>query len=236
MRLVVWALLALVAADPPPPTPPTPPTPTPPTPPTPPATETPPPPPPVNAVPPGSEVLLRATDALAKQQWAEAIRISAPAIATYPDLAAAFRAILDVATDQLGREVGPDTVVARPKREKSKLAWGFEVGLPTGLRFEYDMNRRVVDSIGLRLGANAVIYGGGFTPTVDPTLFVDWRVADRWHLETSTGMIVYYGWSYPQLGAAVQYDPKGPLQVNLGARVAVPYMLFVPDVSVGFVW
>lgn len=230
MRFSLWALVVLFAADPPPPTPTS-------APPTPPAPEaTPPAPPPEAPVPPGPDVLKKATDALARQEWAEAIRLSAPAIATYPDLAASFKAILDVATDQLGRSREADTLAPpKIKREKSKLAWGFELGLPTGLRFEYDMNRRVVDGLGLRLGANLVYYDQGLVPTVDPTFFVDWRLADKWQLETSTGVIVYYGWVYPEIGLAVQYDPKGPLQVNVGARISA-YGMIVPDAGVGFVW
>jgi hypothetical protein len=235
MRLMIWFLLAVIGADPPPAAP----------------SQTPPPPtepaPPADAAPvaapdarPAADVLKDATDALTARRWADAIQLAAPAISAYPELSASFKAILDVATDQIARvdrEPDPEYLPQpprRPQRPPSRVAWGFEVGLPTGLRFEYQLHRKVVDSVGLRVGANLAVYDETYA-TVDPSVFVDWRISDTWQIETSTGLIVYYGWMYPNIGAAIQWDPKGPLQVNAGARISA-YGIVVPDVGVGFVW
>lgn len=53
--------------------------------------------------PTGADVLAEATSLLRARDWTGALDIAIPAIATYPDLAASFQAIAQLATDQIAR-------------------------------------------------------------------------------------------------------------------------------------
>ena len=53
--------------------------------------------------PTGDQVLAEATSKLRQRDWEGALDLAIPAIATYPDLAASFQAIAQLATDQIAR-------------------------------------------------------------------------------------------------------------------------------------
>lgn len=226
--------------------------------PTPPAVATPAAAPPAAApVPPAADVLAACTKLLRDQRYAEALEIALPAISTYPDQAKSFEAVASIATDQLSRAATPPPVAippayqagdgpvvvyrsspprsgARKAASKSALRWGFDLGFPTGLRAEWHLEKSVVTDVGVRAGGNVLFYDGVHVSS-DVTFFVDWRLAKTWDLETSVGTVVYYGYPYATIGAAAQYDPKGPIQMQFGARVG-PYTMVVPEASVSFVW
>jgi hypothetical protein len=200
----------------------------------------------------GDQVLQIAIEELTAGRYENALAVAIPALAKYPDLAPSFHAVIDVAADQLERQrqaavstTAPGStaipsyhpITSRrpaPGHVSGQLLWGFDLGLPTGLRVEWRFGGKVVDSMGLRVGGNLIVYDGAHA-IADMSLITDFRVVEDWQLEVVTGLLTYYGWVYPQIGAAVQYDPKGPLQANLGAKVG-PYASFMPDAGVAFVW
>lgn len=208
----------------------------------------------------GEEVLARAVAALTEGDYDLALTIAIPAMSAWPELAPSFKAVVDVAADQNERRRQGATGVAGaapgpyappgartgtegygrppgygyPRRNRGELLWGFDFGFPTGVRVEWKLGRRVVDSLGLRVGGNFLLYGSVY-PVTDLTFFMDWKVAEVWQIETTTGLFVYYGWPYAQIGAAAQYDPKGPMHINAGAKIG-PYGSLMPDLAVGFVW
>lgn len=207
------------------------------------------------AAPTGAEVLSRCTKLMEVGLWEEALEVSLPAISTYPELARSFEAVATIAADQLARAVTPPvaspSVVYRPadappvvyrsptartrrKAGESSFRWGFDLGFPSGVRAEWHIARTVVTDVGLRAGGNLMFYDG-VNISSDVTGFVDWRLAKQWDLETSVGTVVYFGYPYAVIGAAAQYDPEGPLQVQAGGRIG-PYGMFVPEASISFVW
>lgn len=205
-------------------------------------------------------VLADAITLLAEGEYDQALRVSIPAIAKYPDHAASFRAVADVAADQLerlrastGAAVTTSTPLPRPvtglpkpyayrappraPRHETSLGLGFEVGAPTGFRLELDLDAKKpggVDAIGIRAGGNTMFYHDVW-PVSDTTAFMDFRVNDTWQVEATAGGFVYFGNIYPSVGAALQYDPAGPMFVNAGARLG-PYGSWLPDTTAGFVW
>jgi hypothetical protein len=211
----------------------------------------------------GDEVLARAVSALTAGDYEDALAIAIPAISAYPELAASFHAVADVAADQIERRrlfegqpavdvegAGEHAAAAYPPayyptpqpygyrprdRDRVKLLWGFDAGFPSGLRLEWKIARSAVDSVGVRIGGNALLYGGAVYAVTDSTAFLDFKLSEKWQLETTAGFLVYYGWTYPQGGVAAQYDPPSPLHVNAGLRLSL-YGSVLPDVSVGFVW
>ena len=207
--------------------------------------------------PTGAEVLASCTKLLEVGLWEDALEVAIPAIVDYPDHAKAFEVVATIATDQLVRAATapavtpvsaayrpaePPVVVyrsgtARSSRRKpgeSVMRWGFDLGFPSGLRAEWHLARTIVTDVGFRVGGNVMFYDGAQV-TSDITGFVDWRLVESWDLETSVGTVVYFGYPYAVIGAAAQYDPKGPVQVQVGARVG-PYAMVVPEASVSFVW
>ncbi len=224
------------------------------------------PPPPAPAVdgPSADDVLTHAIGLLADGDYDQALRVSIPAMAKYPDLAVSFRAIADVAADQLERQrtgpgdaaaTGPSTTAPLPRpmtglprpygyrppprspRHVTSLGFGFEIGAPIGFRLELDLDAKKpggVDAIGVRAGGNTMFYHDVW-PVSDMTAFMDFRVNETWQIEATAGGFVYFGFMYPSAGAALQYDPKGPLFVNAGARLG-PYGSWLPDATAGFVW
>jgi hypothetical protein len=201
----------------------------------------------------GYELLERATGALGRGEYERALEIAVPALSAYPDLAASFQAVIDVAHDQIARrppgppgspELSPPPLGAEPpprfvttwvgERPLGPTKIGFEVGLPTGLRVEWDTAMPLVSDLGFRVGGNVLAYGP--YGVADLTGFVDLHLAEPLEIELSAGLVLVYLYlPLPQAGAAIQIDPEGPLHVNLGARVALYYGT-VPDVNVGFVW
>lgn len=241
---IVLVALPAIAADPP-------------LPPTAPAVLEAPPAPPAADARTGAEVLASCTKLLEVGLWEEALEVSLPAIVTYPAYANSFEVVATIATDQLvrassGPSVPPASAAYRPaeapvvvyrsasgrtprkKSGESAMRWGFDLGFPSGLRVEWHAARSVVSDVGFRAGGNVVFYDGVHVSS-DITGFVDWRLAESWDLETSVGTVVYFGYAYAVIGAAAQYDPKGPMQVQLGVR-ATPYGMVVPEASVSFVW
>ena len=216
---------------------------------------------PAAATPSADEVLASTISMLATGAYEEALRTSIPAIAKYPAYAESFRAVADVAADQLERlrSGTPPTTTASPAplpspvsalprpygyrppprgpRHRVSLGFGFEVGAPSGFRLELDLDARKpggVDSIGVRAGGNLMLYHDVW-PVSDMTAFMDFRVNETWQLEATAGGFVYFGFLYPSVGAALQYDAKGPMFVNAGARLG-PYGSWLPDATAGFVW
>ena len=115
--------------------------------------------------------------------------------------------------------------------------FGVDLGLPTGVRVEWKARREeaVVTGGGLRLGVNVMSYYGLYVG-YDVMGFADVKAAENWEVELMGGVTAYSGiYPWPMVGAALQYDPEGPLQLNLGGRIGL-YRAFSPDIGVGFLW
>lgn len=124
----------------------------------------------------------------------------------------------------------------RTKRP-DRFVTGFEVGAPTGFRAEWRFEPRRtggVEAMGLRVGGNVLSYNQTWAVT-DVTYYLDFRASETWQIEGLVGAFVYFGWTYPEIGAALQYDPKGPLQASAGGRLG-PNGSWLPEASVGFLW
>ena len=198
--------------------------------------------------PTGDEVLVEATNLLASGEYEAAIALSVPAISDYPALAPSFAAIVKVATDQLERARAPSHPVPggsyrpgdRPRTtyrmKKAPKTWkfGFDAGFPSGLRAEAHTGKTPVEDFGVRTGGNWMFFDG-VASVWDTSVYMDFAIHGPWQFEAMTGFIGTYGWLYGQIGGALQYDPKGPLMVNVGARLG-PELAVLPDASVGFVW
>ena len=192
------------------------------------------------------EALLEDLQQMLKElRWEEALELAIPAASTWPELEESFRTVGMIAADQIRRSTEEEDDRSAGSRRgyryrdsdprSKRFLFGFEAGLPTGVRTEYKFGGRTVDSLGLRVGGNLLFYlFSGVYPVGDGSLYVDFRVADRWDFETSLGVMLYSGSLYPTLGVAAQYDPEVPFQLSIGARLA-PFGL-MPDVAVGFLW
>ena len=133
-------------------------------------------------------------------------------------------------------EASPPGAEPYPYRQRG-AHFGVDLGLPTGLRVEWKTRRKeaAVSGGGLRLGVNAMVYYGLYAG-YDLMGYVDVRAVDNWEVELMGGVTAYSGiYPWPMVGAALQYDPEGPLQVNVGGRIGL-YRAFSPDVGVGFLW
>jgi len=199
-----------------------------------------------------------ASEHLGAGRMEEAARASVEGVSTYPELEASFRAIAEVALRRNDRSIVGDRSVGgtTPSTpiffEEPKEPWvapgkkwgrpnnlarfrmGFDAGLTTGVRAELTLNR-AVDGLGLRAGGNLVVFEGQAIVVGDVGFYMDFRLTKTWQLEPVVGMLVSYGWLYPHTGVAVQYDPPGPFQAQLGGRLGFGPS-FVPDASVGFIW
>jgi hypothetical protein len=196
------------------------------------------------------EVVKRLLD---ERQFQQVVEVVMPVLGDgTPAEQEALRAAAELALDQLRRQATHDELVnglpsmnprnragfpiRSPDPRKGPL-FGVELGLPTGLRFEWKFAGRVVDGIGLRAGVNGVTdFNTSFMWGPDLLAYTDFRLSESWDLELGAGMVLVSG-SYftPQLGGAIQFDPPSPIQVQLGLRgTFVGYV--VPDVSVGLMW
>jgi hypothetical protein len=189
----------------------------------------------------GEIELQRVIQLLSDGQYEAVLAAAIPAMSRWPSLAPSFRAAFEVAADQLerrrlGYRESRPTRQRRASREwrEDVVDWGFDIGLPSGLRFEWKVGGRVLDSFGFRVGGNFVAYDGVHMIS-DSAVVFDVPIRGPWQLEGLVGFIGYYGWLYPQTGAALQYDPPSPLLLNVGARVG-PESSVVPELSAGFVW
>ncbi len=117
---------------------------------------------------------------------------------------------------------------------RGPILFGFDLGMPTGARVEWKAKGAVVDGVGLRVGANLLVYSSVF---ISPNFltYVDFQSNGNWQFEMNGGIVLYYFTAYPSFGLAAQYDPPEPLQASLGAMVATYGMLQL-DVNVGFLW
>jgi hypothetical protein len=127
----------------------------------------------------------------------------------------------------------PPGSATRPAGPATDTGWrfGFELGAPTAGRVEYHLGHRVLDGAGVRAGLNVALNtaDGSVAPIVDAVVYADLRLAPAVQLEASVGVAS---------GVAVQWDPDGPIHVNLGARAGWlgRGVVVVPDASVGVSW
>ena len=63
---------------------------------------------------------------------------------------------------------------------------------------------------------------------------MDWNLGKDLQLQTPAGLLFYDGWPCGVIGAAVQYDPPTPLQINLGVHLFIS--LVFPKLSAAFLW
>lgn len=166
---------------------------------------------------------------------------STPSSASAARPAAAGSSAVEPATPKPTRtfRTAPTTVATTTRRpsDNSRLGGGLELGGPLGGRLELHFPKGSVRSAGLR----AIV-----TPAVTTSLylagglalFTDFRLSDRWDLEATGGMGTVGDWGLAAIfGAAPQYDPPGPFQVNLGVLAFAGSGLAVgPDITVGLVW
>jgi hypothetical protein len=114
-----------------------------------------------------------------------------------------------------------------------RLRVGVDLGLPLGVRTEWDFDGKVVDSVGLRFGLNGEA-NNPFVVGFYTVAYVDWHIAAAWAVETNAG--VHYSFDYsgagPDVGAAIQWDPRGVFQANAGLHVAVVPTSYGTDVFV----
>ncbi|MFT7519917.1 MAG: hypothetical protein ACI9MC_002061 [Kiritimatiellia bacterium] len=212
-------------------------------------------PPPASNPEDGRALLDQVTTLLSDGSFQKVIDLSLPAVSAHPELADSFRAAADLAADQLDRERNPVPISQfgviggspgyRPVRlgaakrgdEREGLLLGFEIGLPTAVRVEYKIGGTAVDSVGFRVGGNLLLTGSSSAYNgVDVTIYTDANLTKRYQIELMTGLFFDpFGSPYLTAGAAVQYDPPSPLQINMGLRVATSGYI-APELTVGFVW
>lgn len=195
---------------------------------------------------PGEEALDDARRLLDAGSYAEAAAIAAEGRVAWPDLAVSFsaveqRALVALREPPPPREGAPPSLGARvppmyavPPSTLRRAAVGFEAGLPAGFRAEWSIERIGIDEVGARFGGNLLGYNGVW-PVSSFAAFVDWRLRGPWQAEISVGGVSYFGWVYPMVGAAGQWDPEGPLFVQAGAQWT-SHGAVLPDVGAGFVW
>ncbi|MEL6348208.1 MAG: hypothetical protein AAFV53_34180 [Myxococcota bacterium] len=235
MRRIQWMLLALILpayADEPPPAENPPP-----------ATEPfdlggePSPPATAETPKPEAKVLLdRATAMLASGDFGGALDIAIPAISDYPRQAASFRAIAEIATDQIFRVQAPTWVPSsthdNPKEfeaRKSQVRLGFDMGLPSAVRVDFQRSRGSIDSMGFMLGSN--ISASTLGPITQFAYYIDWRINSKVQFTMPVGLFFYNNSTYPLVGVGLQYDPPGPFHVDMGIATGG-----VPTLSTGFLW
>ena len=183
----------------------------------------------------GEELLSQATALLTEGAFEDAVAIAVPAISQYPALAPSFRVIADLAMDQLHRATSTSAnIYMQPARSTVERRIGFEMGTCNGMRLDWKMSRRTIDSMGLRLSAGPMINSWGVYFVTHATYYLDWNLGGNLQLETPVGLLLYDGWPYGVIGASLQYDPPNPIQVNLGANLFVSG--FFPELSVAFLW
>ncbi|MFT7518213.1 MAG: hypothetical protein ACI9MC_000343 [Kiritimatiellia bacterium] len=209
----------------------------------------------------GESVLQEVKELLASGLYEDVVRLATPAATRYPELADSFNSAANLASYQLGRStyqgssfrVPPPPVNRIERTEppprgrwgamrrddpREGILFGVDVGFPTGLRTEWKIGAGTVDSVGLRAGGNLFVEGSSSVyGAVDTSVYMDTNLrASDFQLEFSLGVVTLLsGSSYGTLGAALQYDPPKPLQVNVGLKLT-GYGYIIPDVSVGFMW
>ena len=55
---------------------------------------------------------------------------------------------------------------------------------------EWKLARSAVDGVGFRIGGNTLFYGGAVYAVTDGTAFVDFKLSEKWQLETGLAPLV----------------------------------------------
>ena len=137
---------------------------------------------------------------------------------------------------------GPPTAAeVKPEIARGHLGGGVEFGALNGFRVEAHMREdSAISAFGIRASAGlglAYFYSPG--PAGGVMLYVDGRANSRsmFQTEVSVGYGTIYSGGQLLVGAAAQYDPPEPFQMNLGVIVGFGSGFgIIPDVSAAFVW
>lgn len=152
--------------------------------------------------------------------------------------------------------VQPDAapeVVARPARapERPKgsdgLQMGLEVGTTTGITADIDLPGRILDGLGVRVGAQAALLYGYLAFGL-PTATVQVELLEEGVVHPFVGGTVsviaagadpyWNGDAGVQLAFGAEVDPKGPIELTLGLRTGsvLGSAYVTPDLAVGWLW
>lgn len=99
-----------------------------------------------------------------------------------------------------------------------KVRFGVEVGAPTGVLVEVPRDSKVISAVGLEFGAVPLFADPRAVLVLGPS--VDWHLSGPIELRTSFGIASRGDSAGFWLNPSVQYDLKGPMQVDLGLSAA----------------
>lgn len=125
--------------------------------------------------------------------------------------------------------------------DEPMVGGGIYVGSVSGGRMRFKVHSPAIHHVDLRVGLGLFMdYAGSVYALAGLGPELGFFEYSRFHLAIGfmVGKELEWGYNFFTTGAAVQFDPAGPVELHLGAQLGIMgyYPGILPDVSVAFVW